>query len=184
MTQKEISNIQNARCEEIVNYLIANNKDGFEIRHSITNFGVSTYIIGHNLKFRMSDHNVNSFNRINDEIHVSLETPLETVLAIVEKRDAEVAQIIRKNRNEEQEMDDLVKRAEPFLQGLITKKVFRTYQDLKTFSNKGKKIRSNVFQRKENGGAFSYIWTEAADNNENCTILRDKDFLEFVIANH
>lgn len=104
-TQREISDKQYEKCEELLNALHNAGFKEFSISRSITHFGVSTYIQGQlGLKFRLSDHGVTSVSRIMSEDFISFETEPEDIVNYAKQKQEELnTQIAAKKAEKEKE---------------------------------------------------------------------------------
>lgn len=160
--------MQQAKCNEILDVLVAAGHTDFRVSPSVTNFGCSCYIQGmYGLKFRISDHDANSTARIFNEVFISLSTTAEWVLKMVEERKAAIAAQVEAKRSAADRIEMMWEAIKGDFAGLLFKSNDRTYQDLETFASKGKAPRTNVFQTVLTSGygnaAYSYEWTEPAD---------------------
>ncbi len=83
--QLEESEKQYKKATEVVEALKKAGMPDFHISRSMTNHGVSTYIIGYGAKFRISDHSVTSIHRIKEEEFFNFDTPASDIVAIAQK---------------------------------------------------------------------------------------------------
>lgn len=171
---EEKSNIQIEKAESILSELKKAGFKDFKISSSITRFGASTYIHGDlGIKFRLSDHDITNFDRINSEIPISLSTSIESILKMANDKKKQVESIKDKRRLEKERYDKLDEKWEYVkdkYKGLVFKKNDRTYQKYDEFSKGGKLERTNILQThidtdRRGVKAFSYEWSEPDGGN-------------------
>ena len=172
LNKQEKSNLQYEKAQQVVKALENLGYKNLHISRSITFFGVSTYILGDNdLKLRISDHGVSNLDRVWNEIHYSLNTPISDIVNRVNNKQAKIEEVHQKridSENLKQQREKLAEekwgRIKHLFHGMVFKKIDRTYQDFETFSKGGGGNRSNIVQKtvgnKFGNIAYSYEWTE------------------------
>lgn len=172
LNKQEKSNLQYEKTQQVVKALENLGYKNLHISRSITFFGVSTYILGDNdLKLRISDHGVSNLDRVWNEIHYSLNTPISDIVNRVNNKQAKIEEAHQKridSENLKQQREKLAEekwgRIKHLFHGMVFKKIDRTYQDFETFSKGGGGNRSNIVQKtvgnKFGNIAYSYEWTE------------------------
>ena len=165
------SNEQRAKAEEVLNALKEAGHNELHISSSITDWGVSTYIVGdygsvyhkYNVKLRISDHNTTSEARI-DEYNFGFKTPVSDVVEYVNNRKKKIDAVETKREEADRRLKERLdrlnekwERIKHFFTGLRFFKNNRTYQHFDEFAKKTK--GSNILQTDLGGGAFAYEYT-------------------------
>jgi len=177
---------QKTKVAELLAALHAAGYTEFTSTTSVTNMGVSTYIQGQlGIKFRISDHNVSNFNRINNEEHISLNTTIEDVLLIANRRASSIKKSVadkaRKNEAVESKWAEMQRL---FTSELVFKMNNRTYQDLDTFlaSSPIQKlyVQQTVLTTNNGRKVYSYEYAEERENNPTAQYGYDRPSDKFI----
>lgn len=168
--QEGVSNRQYEKAKEVLQALKTAGHNDFHISRSITDFGVSTYILGNygtayeGMKFRISDHGVSSERRILTESFFDNNTLASDIVAEVgarkEQRDRiaiERARLDSEAESKRKTLDEKWERIEHYFDGLEFHRNNRTYQHFDEFASDTS--RSNILQKDLGDGAFSYEYT-------------------------
>lgn len=171
MLDLAISNKQYEKAQEILDAIKSAGYEDFYISRSISDSGVSTYIQGPpRIKFRISDHSVESYHRMMSEHFFDYDTPVSKILDII-KKEKEKEKIIsdeyEKQAARQKEirahLDQKWKRIKSSFAGYVFPKMERTYKDITEIKNENPN-RKNIIQKflceTESGKAYYYEWAE------------------------
>ena len=171
--QAELSKRQKAKANEVLNALKEAGYNKFHIVSSITEYGVSTYIVGdmftpyQDIKLRISDHAVTSERRQESEFFYDFETPVSEIAdraikaaAIVDKKAKDAEAFAAKAKERNSATTEKWERIKDFFDGLAFYKTERTSQNFEEFSKDPKK--SNILQTDLGNGMYRYEYTMPA----------------------
>lgn len=164
ISQQEVSDKQYEKAKAIVDELNSLGETGFEIARSQTHFGTSTYITGHGLKFRISDHGLGVYRSMN-EIPFDYNTTIDRFVKEIEVEKKAQSQRQEKWAQERQHTEELYakwNRIKDDFKDVVFKSNLSCRQDYETFSNAGSFPRTNVVQIVYKPGSYEYYWTEPA----------------------
>ena len=160
------SNKQYAKASEVLEALKDAGHKDFHIVRSITDWGVSTYIVGdsgtpyQDVKCRISDHSVGSTRRVLNEVMFNYDTPSSEIVAIADKaKSLNEARESAWDKEEERRkvLDEKWERIKHHFDGLGFYTNERTYQNFDKFASDVS--RSNILQKELGNGAYAYEYT-------------------------
>lgn len=156
---------QQEKAKELISALKEVGLDGMGLTTSVTNHGVSTYVQGKGLKFRISDHSVTNKDRVLDEFHYTFDSDVKVLAQKGKERYDEIRSIVqaktvawKKDVAERQSLDDFWGEIKAQYENKVFKVMERTYADLESFKKKNSKAEE-IVQTNVNG-AFRYEWVE------------------------
>lgn len=164
--QERVSDQQHAKAQELLSALRKRGLDEFYISRSITDFGVSTYVQGYGLKFRISDHSVTNVHRIMNEDFFTYDSDVEKLADYakehydaIQERVREREEEMNKRRQKEQELDNYWESISGDFDGKVFGENRRTYAKPDEFAAKHPEW-TDIYAVDLGGGAYAYEWAQ------------------------
>lgn len=164
--QERVSDQQYAKAQELLSALKKRGLGEFYISRSITDFGVSTYVQGYGLKFRISDHSVTSSHRIMNEDFFTYDSDVEKLADYAKEHYDAIQERARKRKEEmdrrrqkEQELDEYWDAISSNFKGKEFGRNERTYAKPEEFAAKHPEW-VDIYATELSGGAYAYEWVQ------------------------
>lgn len=164
--QERVSDQQYVKAQELLSALKKRGLDEFYISRSITDFGVSTYVQGYGLKFRISDHSVTNSYRIMNEDFFTYDSDVEELADYakehydaIQERARKREEEMNRRRQKEQELDNYWESISGGFDGKVFGENRRTYAKPDEFAAKHPEW-TDIYAVDLGGGAYSYEWIQ------------------------
>jgi len=164
MTKKEISEAQYKKAKDLVKELRDNGINDFYISRGTTDHGVSTYIVGRGMKFRLSDHGVTRFDRVFGEHHIGLKTP--SILGEVLKQEQREKEAVEEEKRAKEKRNNLLSEWGKLMNNEFKNVAMfsmQTWQNMDGFKQKHPNAIA-IVQREMDDGKYSYEWGEKVED--------------------
>ncbi len=153
-TLKEISDMQYAKAQELLDALKEAGFKDYYISRSITRFGVSTYVTDGYAKWRISDHGVGHY-RGATEHHFYLGSDVKRMVSSYVDEIKNNIEIQKSKKLQQDALDEQWENAKGMYDGMVVKTVRRTYQDMEEFMSKHPNA-VGIYQKPIGNNAYSY----------------------------
>lgn len=164
--QERVSDQQYIKAQELLSALRGRGLDEFYISRSITDFGVSTYVQGYGLKFRISDHSVTNVHRIMNEDFFTYDSDVEKLADYAKEHYDVIQERVRKReeemnrcRQKEKELDNYWESISGDFDGKVFGENRRTYAKPDEFAAKHPEWM-DIYAVDLGGGAYAYEWAQ------------------------
>ncbi len=153
-TPKEISDMQYAKAQELLDALKEAGFKDYYINRSITRFGMSTYVTDGYVKWRISDHGVGHY-RGATENHFYLGSDVKRMVSSYVDAIKNNIEIQKSKKLRQDALDEQWENAKGMYDGMVVKTVHRTYQDMEEFMSKHPNA-VGIYQKSLGNNAYSY----------------------------